>query len=89
MQCGGVEVGTVGPDERVTLRVESNLREKLLITERRKKFSRQHGKKVDDLGRTVGKPHPQRMVAASLEAGDPGDKMGHVVQLSGSMGIGR
>ena len=82
MQCGGVEVGPVGPDERVTLGVESNLREKPPIAKRRKKFARQHRKKIDDLRRAVVEPHPQREIAAGLEAGDFNWPITSLLQIS-------
>ena len=65
VQRGGVEVGAVGPHDRVTLRIQPDLAEELGIRKWAKDLTCQDGPEVDDLRSVVGK-HKMECVVTDL-----------------------
>lgn len=55
------DVGTVGPDEGVELRVNRELSEYFQITQRLEDWSAEHGSQVDLASCTVTKPNPDEV----------------------------
>src|SRR5947209_18974877 len=68
MQRGRIEIGTVGPHERMHLGIEGDLPKEHWIAERSEEFSRQDGFEVDRLCSAVIELDAKHVAADDLEA---------------------
>jgi len=77
MEGGGIEIGAVGPDERVNLGVEADLIENGWVAQGAEKFAGQDRLKIDDLFGGVIKSNAQDVWALNLKRTDAVDWMNH------------
>ena len=77
VQRGRIEIGAVGPYERMDLGIEPDLPKKCRIAERPEEFSRQHGFEVDRLRRAVIERDAQHVATYDLEATNVVDGVVH------------
>src|SRR5437870_13042750 len=77
VQRGRIEIGAVGPYERMDLGIEPDLPKKCWITERPEELFRQHGFEVDRLRRAVIERDAQHVGTYDLEATNVVDGVVH------------
>lgn len=70
-----VKIRPVRPHQRVHLRIQSHLREYVRIPQRPIQLTRQHGREVNRLPRTVRELHSKRMYADTSERFHPVERM--------------
>jgi len=77
VQRGRIEIGPIGPDQSMNLRVDSNLIENGQIPEGSKQLTRKHGMEIDQLFRAIVELHPQSIGGHVLERFDSINRMQH------------
>src|SRR6266536_1243352 len=85
VKSGWIEVSAVRPDECLRLGVQPDLIEDLGLRKRAEYLSRQHGPKIDLLGRSVLELDPQGEGCHPLESDDYVNCMGHACYLNRSI----
>ena len=75
MQCGGIEIGAIGPHQRVCIGVEYNLIESRKVAKGTVHLACKYRQKIDRLFRAVVKSNPDRVRPVNLKLQDAADQM--------------
>ena len=89
MKGSRIKIGAVRPDQRVDLRIQPNLAEKIRITERTIQRSRKDRPEIDFAYQAIAECDSQAMRTNNLKISDPMKSVNHVGTYgSGSIGRG-
>lgn len=88
MQCRGVKISTVRPDQCVSVAVNRHLIEKVKVEERAIHLAAKDRKKIDSLLRAVIKSNTNRIRPDDLQSPDLANQMLHTFYFSGSIRTG-
>ena len=81
MECGGVEIGSAWPNDRVDFWIERDLGKDLRITKGPIKLPLKNGFKINRSGQTVVEAQTQRIWRNDVERSDAEDGMFHDANL--------